>query len=56
MKSRIAVSILSLSLAVLSLLLGGCYGKEPVPEDLSGGCETSFMDNDGGFFSENSLR
>lgn len=55
MKSRIAVSILSLSLAVLSLLLGGCYGKEPVSDDVSGGCETSSADNRSGLFSESPL-
>lgn len=62
MKSRIAVSILSLSVAVLSLLLGGCYGKEPVSGDfsgssseISGGFEISSADNGSGFFSESPL-
>lgn len=35
MKSRIAVSILSLSVAVLSLLLGEYYGNESVSDDNS---------------------
>lgn len=55
MKARIAVSILSLSLAVLSLLLGDCYGKEPVSDNGSSASAEAYADYEPPFI-ENSLR
>lgn len=46
MKSRIAVSVLSLSVAVLSLALGGCNGNIGNESDLSSGVSRS-MENSG---------